>query len=700
MFFCFLFLLLLLAMMTDVSAAEAELESAPALTQGGLLDQLFVVIGQRLDGVMRWVQLVINAVGELRGSGLWWRETMGSPQQRALAYGVLWRMTVVLGASFMVERITQYMLARPRRLLGIRADVAAQRVNGNETGVSNAASDTAPVPALRYLRLLRRFPYALGYCLLELLPLLGFIGVASVVSSALGGKTSPFYGATIPLIAAYVNARFALAAVHLMISPQQRSLRLLPVGDGMTVWLNRWIWWVIVIAAFGMAAADLFVQAGAHLDTHEVVTKSTALCVHVLLLIMVWRSSKTASAAIRGHGATRRDLFGLRGILADIWPYAASFFIAALWLFWAAGIENGFQRVLVFFVSSAAVIIVACLVSIFALGAVDKAFLHQDSAAQPHAAERDGRSIFHLLARRAVGIVIGVATLLVLLQVWGMDTRGWFAANTVGRRLASAAGTIAITMVLAIVAWEAMNMAVSRRINRWVDAGEAARAARIRTLVPMLRSVLLVAIAMVVLLTALSQLGVNVAPLLAGASIIGVALGFGSQKLVQDFITGIFLLMENAMQVGDFVTVAGLSGTVEYLSIRTVRLRAGDGSLHVVPFSSVSTVTNTNRGIGNASIRVSVVADSDVDAVFDAIRSVGSDMRSDQKYQDLMLGDVDIWGVDQVDGSMITIAGQIRTVDRGRWPVQREFNRRILQRFRDRSIQLVNPKETRVISTT
>jgi len=243
-----------------------------------------------------------------------------------------------------------------------------------------------------------------------------------------------------------------------------------------------------------------------------------------------------------------------------------------------------------------------------------------------------------------------------------------------------------------------LNTTISRRLDRWRDEGDFARAARLRTLVPMIRTALFVAIAMIVLLTALSQLGVNIAPLLAGASIIGVALGFGSQKLVQDFITGIFLLMENAMQAGDWVTVAGLSGSVEYLSIRTVRLRAGDGALHVVPFSAVSTVTNTNRGLGNASVRVSVTADSNVEEVFSALKSVGADMRADPQFKDLILADLDIWGVDQVDGNMITVAGQIRTLDKGRWPVQREFNRRILLCFRERDIRLVNPKETMVVN--
>jgi small-conductance mechanosensitive channel len=294
--------------------------------------------------------------------------------------------------------------------------------------------------------------------------------------------------------------------------------------------------------------------------------------------------------------------------------------------------------------------------------------------------------------------LIAIVAVIVLLQVWGVDTLSWFESGSVGRRLASAVATIAVTCALAVAAWEALNTTICRRIDQWTEAGDVARAARLRTLVPMLRTMLFFVIAMVVLFAALDQLGITIAPLLAGASIIGVALGFGSQKLVQDFITGIFLLMENAIQVGDFITVADVSGTVEHLSIRTVRLRAGDGSLHVVPFSSVSTVTNTNRGIGNASIRVSVTADSDVDKVFAAIRSVGDEMRADPQFKDLILADLDIWGVDQIDGSMITILGQIRTLDRGRWPVQRGFNRRILQRFREQGIQLVNPQERQVVT--
>ena len=125
--------------------------------------------------------------------------------------------------------------------------------------------------------------------------------------------------------------------------------------------------------------------------------------------------------------------------------------------------------------------------------------------------------------------------------------------------------------------------------------------ARVRTLLPMMRTALW-SILMVVVLNGFPDRGEH-GPLLAGAGIVGVAIGFGSQTLVQDLITGIFLLLENAMEVGDVVTVGGLTGMVENLSIRSIRLRAADGTVHIVPFSAVTTVTNQNRGLGNAAVR-------------------------------------------------------------------------------------------------
>ena len=159
-----------------------------------------------------------------------------------------------------------------------------------------------------------------------------------------------------------------------------------------------------------------------------------------------------------------------------------------------------------------------------------------------------------------------------------------------------------------------------------------------------------------------------------------------------------FLLLENAIQVGDWVTAAGLSGSVETLSIRTMRLRAADGSVHIVPFSSVTSVTNANRGLGNAAVSVRVAYEEDVDRVEEVLSQIAEEMREDAKFRGSMLSDLQLWGVDAVDGAASTIVGQIVCTDAGRWPVQREFNRRMKQKFQELGIRIAPPTSSVVVA--
>jgi small-conductance mechanosensitive channel len=717
---------------TDVpAAATTPVESAePAagkkalpieLAEGGLIAQVFDLLAKRVNAVVDQLRSTARMLFQIKTVGDWWEYNLGVPERRAVVLDALSETALTLAGALLAYWLLEFALRRPRKLVEDRAAArqavrqpAAAQPEGE--GVPRPASpseqtvESAPkVPAAdRHWSLLRRLPFAVAHWVLELLPLAAFVAVSIVLLNAFGGRSAPFYSATILIVGAFAATRIALSVVHLMASPLGQRLRLMHISDSAADFLTRWLRRIVVVAVFGTAIADIALQTGATSDTHLALSRLVGMVVHVMLLIMVLRSRKATAAAIRGTASDSQDLFGIRGILADSWPFVATFVIVAMWLLWSAGAENGFQHVLQVFAWSAAVIVCASLVSIFVLGAIDRAFIEnienkraqlgQSELPADRLPESAAKNTYHLLVYRAVSTLIGIVAFIALLQVWGVDTLSWFESGSVGRRLASAVATIAVTCMMAFMAWEALNKAMCRRIDQWTEVGDAARAARLRTLVPMLRATVFFIIGLIVLLAALNELGITIAPLLAGASIIGVALGFGSQKLVQDFITGLFLLMENAIQVGDFITVADVSGSVEHLSIRTVRLRASDGALHVVPFSSVSTVTNVNRGIGNASVRVSVTADSDVDRVIETITSVGEEMRADPRFKDLILADVDIWGVDQVDGSMITILGQIRTQDRGRWPVQRGFNRLILQRFRERGIQFANPQKRQVVA--
>jgi small conductance mechanosensitive channel len=258
-------------------------------------------------------------------------------------------------------------------------------------------------------------------------------------------------------------------------------------------------------------------------------------------------------------------------------------------------------------------------------------------------------------------------------------------------RILSASGTLLVTIVLAFAAWEAINGGVQQHLDRLQREAQLAKSARLRTLLPLLRSTIMITIAIIAGLMILGEVGINIAPLLAGAGIIGVAIGFGSQKLVQDLITGIFLLLENAMQVGDVVSVGGLGGVVESLSVRTIRLRSEDGSIYIIPFSSVTTVTNMTRDYSRAVIVASVAYKDDYDKVVAVLREIVQEMRAEDAWKTIILDDLEVWGLDHFGDSAVNIKCRIMCTPFGRWSVLREFNRRMKTRFDEHGIEIPFP---------
>jgi small-conductance mechanosensitive channel len=248
--------------------------------------------------------------------------------------------------------------------------------------------------------------------------------------------------------------------------------------------------------------------------------------------------------------------------------------------------------------------------------------------------------------------------------------------SEVGRRIVSGIGTLAVTIGVAFAVWEAVNIALQMHLETLRRGAQAAKSARLRTLLPLIRTSVSITVAVVAGLMVLSEVGVNIAPLLAGAGIVGVAIGFGSQKLVQDVITGVFLLLENTMQVGDVVKVGDQTGVVESLSVRTIRLRTEDGSVVVIPFSAVTTVINMTRDYSRAVISVNVSTDQNVDDVVAAMRDIVREMREEDTWGALILDELEVWGLDRITDTALQIKCRIMCTPFGRWPVGREFKTR------------------------
>lgn len=720
---------------TPAAAAPASAASgvAAAFKSNGLVTQLSRQAAHWANTVGHETRHSMSALLDIDSARDWWTRHTSTPDARAALLKIFWLMLATLVPALVIEWILMRLTIRPRTAIAARADVAAraehddaeltrdEREEARDEQLSDALSTDSPRPksldqtqiakgkrhATRHWTLLRRVPAAMLNAVLAAIPVVGFALTSSLLMSILMDDGSAPEEILSSLVDIYVICRAVLIVGNLFFAPRSPGLRLWRVSDDTAWFVRRWVRRIVIVAGIGSAFAEALMPLGLSVDAHIAIMKLTALIAHVMVAIVILQCRRPVARWLRDRTSHSKSLSYFGNWIADVWAGVSIFFVLALWLVWALDVNNGFETLIHLGGLSLLVLVVARVVAIVSLGALAHLFRanqNDDDTDQDAQADADRsappqeKSIvqrrayrYYPMLQKVVSTVLSAIALLTLLDIWGLHLLRFLAANPIGHRLISALVTIAVAAAIAVVIWEAVNITFERRLRKWTERGEFLRATRLRTLLPMLRSALLVAIALVVGLTGLSQLGVNTAPLLASASIFGVALGFGSQKLVQDFITGMFLLMENAMQVGDFVTVAGVSGTVEYLSIRTVRLRGGDGSLFTVPFSSVTTVNNVNRGIGNAAVRISIAFGADVDRAIDLLKQIGSELREDPQFKDGILSDFSFWGVDAVDGAAVTLAGQIQCRDTMRWPVQREFNKRILRRFSEAGIDIANP---------
>jgi moderate conductance mechanosensitive channel len=651
----------------------------------------------------------IDTVSAIRSVPLLWNwvHMMATdPGARGVLLDVGWRVALALVAGLVVEWAIRRSVRRPILAVARRAPNGephsaelSEAEPSDEDGEALAESGEIEPPRRRVtaaLTLLRRLPLVGLRLLLELLPVFGFLAVGHLIAAtSLAGNSVPRL-VMLAVVDSYALCAAILAAARILFSPSHRRLRLLTVSDDTAAYAMRWIRRIVIVTVVGYAGAEVGLLLGLTYTAHGALLKTISLIDHVFLGIIVIQRRRTVRRWLRAPEGATGMIAAIRNWFARIWHWIALLILASLWLAWVVEVPNGYQVMFRSTVALIVVAIVARLVQIAMLGALDRAL-----APRPELADRfpglDARlALYHPVLISVVRALVFLAAAVTLLQLWGLGTFDWLVTSRLGQHLLSSLITIAVTALLSIAVWEASNAAIQRHLARLTREAQIARSARLRTLLPLLRTTLLITLLIVAGMMVLSEIGVNIGPLLAGAGIVGVAIGFGSQKLVQDLITGIFLLLENAMQVGDSVTVSGLSGTVENLSVRTIRLRAGDGSVHIIPFSSVTSVTNVNRGLGNASVSVSIAWHEDTDRVSDTLKEIVSDMQKEPTFAKQMLSDLQLWGVDKVDGASVTISGQVVCTDSGRWSVQREFNRRMKKRFEDLGIELYNPMQQTV----
>ena len=627
----------------------------------------------------------------------WVTVMLTNPLGQRLLTEAAWRLAVAL----IVAGVVWLALRRAMRPALSRVQQTGRRMSPEpddedpQARAEIGATEPPPIPALEGFP--RRLRLGLTRFVLEIVPSLGlFVAGHLVAASSLGGGTDSRL-VILAVIDAILISQMLLALTTLLFMPDPRGLKLLPLRHAVGSYLMRWGRRLILIGVPGNTIGEVGLLLGLSASAHDAVQKTVGLILVLGLATMIVQRRRQIrillSAAPGADGTTAR----LRNRLAKLWHWPALFFLVAVWFSWTLKAPDAIALSLRYLGATAAILVAGGLARAIVAGMLGR--VETTLAEGKDHSFRARFGAYHPAILRLVRLAIDALTILALLQFFGLGGLTWLLTSDVGHRLASGFGTIAVTIALAFAVWEGVNIAIQLHLETLRREAQAARSARLRTLLPLIRTSLAIAVTVVSGLMVLSEVGVNIAPLLAGAGIVGVAIGLGAQKLVQDVITGVFLLLENTMQVGDVVRVGDQVGIVESLSVRTIRLRTEDGSVVVIPFSAVTTVINMTRDFSRAVISVSVSMEEDVDRVVDAMKGIVREMRDEDAWSSIVLDDLEVWGLDKFTDSALLIKCRVMCTPFGRWPVGREFNRRMKTRFAELKIEMPYPHLKLVMDT-
>jgi small-conductance mechanosensitive channel len=556
--------------------------------------------------------------------------------------------------------------------------------------------------------LLQLLPELLGLLVFALTPLMLFF---MTVDKEDKGLRLLFLAFLLTVLA----IRLCAALLRWALSPRSAGTRLVPLSDAVAGYLYRRLLLVVGILVVGMILQLLLERLGATLTTRLWLILTYGTAIVLIFADMVWRNRHRVQEHLMQREAPGGERsFWLREQFAEMWHTLA---LAYLFLVFGLGVVSVVTADAIrfrgtFIVSLLIVPIYLaldrlacwCLAATVAPrieplaplaagdGSGDAAAPGEEEEAPP---ETRGRYL--AVARRVVRLVVFAAVVLWFLDIWGLQV-------PMGEAAVAAVFNILVTLLVAHVLWELISAAISRKLARggYVEAAEkegeddewgaGAPRDRSHTLLPMLRKFIGVVIVVMTTLIVLSALGVDIGPLLAGAGVVGLAIGFGAQKLVRDILSGIFFLMDDAFRVGEYLDAGGVSGTVEAITLRTIKLRHHRGMLQIVPLGDLKSITNFMRGGMVVKFDLQLPYDTDIDQVRKIVKKVGKQMLLDEDLGPDILKPVKSQGVRSVGDSVMTFRVKFTARPGTHFVIRREAFRRITEALEKKGIKYAHRK--------
>ena len=488
---------------------------------------------------------------------------------------------------------------------------------------------------------------------------------------------------------------FMAAILRFALAPKRRELRLVASDD----WTANFIHsqFVTLFAIVGVAMFLMVVMETSDMFIRNMFRFWVGLLGNAWVIYVTWKARKGLTSIIIGE---EKNLSGGLERMATWWPYVSMAFIALNWLViqFSVSIDNsaltpgrGLVAVLL--------IILAPFFDTMLRGIV--AHIVPAMEGEGPVAEQAYRETKFSYIR--IGRIILIALLVMILgKIYGVNLRGLTEAG-LGAQIAANIVQFLLILAIGYLAWEITNLWINRKLakdsppmeddaeNEMGGAGKS----RLATILPIFRMAMQVAIITITVLLALGQIGVNITPLLAGAGVLGLAIGFGAQTLVKDVVSGVFFLMDDAFRLGEFIDAAGTQGTVEKISIRSLQLRGTKGAVHIVPYGEIPKLTNLSRDWVIMKLRFTVPFDTDIEKVRKIFKRIGQEIMEDPELAEGILAPFKSQGVADVDDVGIVVRGKFTTEPGKQFTVRREIYARVQKAFEENDIQFAR-KEVRV----
>ncbi|QQR39449.1 mechanosensitive ion channel [Devosia rhizoryzae] len=488
------------------------------------------------------------------------------------------------------------------------------------------------------------------------------------------------------LLNAFLVVELSKLALRIILVPHFPTIRLLPIADDNAVYWSFWLGRIISLVGYGfMFAAPMFsgMVSSAAGGAVQVLTMATAITIAVIIVLQNKNDVRAWLSAL----AVRHNNGGLWRLLAAVgqqWHILVIAYLVALLAVWFANPDEALPFMLGATIQSIIAILVGSLIVTF-IGRFVSTGLSLPADVRQRLPLLEGRlKAFVPGVMGVVRWVVIAAVVLAIGQAWSLfDFASWISSPE-GLSVVGSVVSAALIILAAIALHVVVASWVEYRLNTTIGRMPTARE---KTLLNLFKNAFTIALVVFGLMLALAQIGVNIAPLLAGAGVIGLAIGFGAQKLVEDIITGIFIQFENIMNEGDVVEVAGKSGTVEKLTIRSVTIRDMSGTIHLIPFSAVAQVSNMVRGFSFYVSEVEIAYDSDIEAAKQAMRDAFALVMEKDEFKDVILDDLDLQGLFAITPTSVSLRSRIKTLAGKQWGAGRYYSEMLMRLFAERGIE-------------